>query len=434
MSFLGLDDAFASEVLKKAEKRAAKPIDHAQEAIQSASGVFHEVEGRLVNLAEKPAAKQADAPPKAPAPVEPSAEEMQGYELIKEAEGSLIMSTLDAPEERARCFAALAALKRGVGLDPNSCVYEAEATLERLPADREVVRARALLELARPGARAPQLDRLALMEAKGLIAELADCDGAKLRAEMALLEFAAGADPSATLAAAKKILSYTSVSAFASTLAEVASAEARCQIDPEETYGRARAILERSEIGIADALATRAQFVRHRADAGQIDKAYEELDALAASADPIAAKMVIRARGFLATAFARAGSVPSTQTEILYISREPNPATAPEAIEALCAVTRALADSGYSRAAISMRDSALVLLKQLQAQGVKKLPGSCIEAVAVAIASCGGIDDARQFASYAGPRRVHAEAEVALAIARAGVGLVRDAQKRRQKA
>ncbi|MBL8112925.1 MAG: hypothetical protein JNK60_08585 [Acidobacteria bacterium] len=418
---LGLLDGLYEKALAKVEKRAAAPVDAAREQRESNSGIFYEVQGGLANAAAAPATAEAQAVLE------------QAQRFFEDAEGMLVMDTLDAPALRATSFAALAAIKRQAGQAPELSLGEARGAFERLPPEAVVDRARALLALARPGVASRDLDRLALKRADQLLASSYDCESAEIRAEMALLLHAAGDDSAATalFTAARKVLSASSPGAFAATLARVAAKEALSGFDAEPTFRKARMILDTAELDREDFFGVCADFVGARAEALQLEAARAELARLADSGEEAAAASLLRARGLMAAAMAKGGDVSAAQAELARIPRGPNRFTASAAIEALSVASRALAERGYSHAAQRVRDEAFLVLKALQEAGVNELTESAIMALAIALASCGSSADAQTFAGAAGARATEARAEVALATARAGLRLMQDARSRR---
>lgn len=408
---LGLNDVFIQDAIRKAEVRAARKTARAREERESSTGIFREVAGVLEE-----------------ATIEPSAEREQGLRLLEEAEGSLIMSTLDAPAERVRAFAALAAVKRTCGVDAGDCLLEARSALERLGDD--MARARAHLELARQGVAGPEVDHEELQRSRQLVTDRRDCQGSLLRSEVGLLENAAGSDPSAIFNDAADVYEAPDPVELAVTLSQVASRKARSGLDAEGLFRKARALLTISEPDLETRVAACASFVGHRAEAGQLDRAREELAQLSASDGPTR-RAAIRARGLLAAELARSGDLRGVQEELASVPRTADPNVASESIEAMATVSRALALRHLTNAARSVLDAALLLLKQLQEAGVAYLEETAIEALAVALASCGVIPEARQFAASAGSRALRAQVEVDLAIARAGAALIDEARKRR---
>lgn len=412
MLSLDLNAGFIQDAIRKAEARKARRPAPGREERQSSTGVFREVAGVLED-----------------ATVEPAKEMEQGRRLFDEAEGSLIMETLDTPDERVRGFAALAALKRTAGLEPGSCLSEAQNALERL--DASLARARGQLELARPGVTGPEVDRDALKRVRQLLQEMRDCESALLRSELGVLEHAAGMDPTATFNAAADVYDAPSPTAFANTLSQVAARKARCGLDAEPLFRKAQMLLTVSEPDLESRVDALATFVGHRAEAGQFDRAREELARLAAGGDRSTMRAVIRARGLLGAALARSGDLRAAQGELALVPRTPDATVASEAIEALATVSRALVERRLSNAARSVLDAALLLLKQLRETGEAYLEESAVEALAVALASCGVIAEARDFAASAGSLSLHARVEVDLAIARAGAALLEEARKPR---
>ncbi len=414
-SGLGLLDGFYAKVFEKAERRAASPVDPARESRESNSGIFYELQGGgLVNA------------------VEPVAEMEQAERLFDDAEGMLVVETLDFPAERARGFAALALLKRQAGFDPDLAVREARGALERIPLDAAFDRARAMVEIARPGAGGKELDRAALKRAEQQLSGSFDCPSAGLRSEIAALLHAAGDDAGPAFAAAKKVLSAPSAGVFASTLARVAAKEAQCGLDAEPTFRKARVVLDTTELAPAEYLGVCADFVGFRADAGQLEVAHRELAEIISSTDPAAAGALMRAWGLLGAAIARGGDVQGAQAVLAEVPRRADAETASAAIEALALVSRTMAERGYSHAAQRMRDAAMLVLKQLQQAGINELTETAIEALAISLASCGSSADAQSFASAAGGRAVPATVEVALATARAAARLMQEARTRRR--
>lgn len=421
---LGLLDGLYEKALAKVEKRAAAPVDAAREQRESNSGIFYEVQGGLAN-----AAAAGAAPPTA----EAQAVLEQAQRFFEDAEGMLVMDTLDAPALRATSFAALAAIKRQAGQAPELSLGEARGAFERLPPEAVVDRARALLALARPGVTSKDLDRLALKRADQLLASSYDCESAEIRADMALLLHTAGDDTAATalFTSARKVLSASSPGAFAATLARVAAKEALSGFDAEPTFRKARMVLDTAELDREDFFGVCADFVGARAEALQLEAARAEMARLADSGEEAATSSLLRARGLMAAAMAKGGDVSAAQAELARIPRGPNRFTASAAIEALSVASRALAERGYSHAAQRVRDEAFLVLKALQEAGVNELTESAIVALAIALASCGSSSDAQTFAGAAGARVTEARVEVALATARAGLRLMQDARAKK---